>query len=92
MSRRQWTTASTPTLGPLMLPPHRQGMRMRFVNIPPETAEFLAQGAGKMKDAFAQIGDEATSTGRRSAASTARPRTISCAGAVRLSLSPAAPP
>ena len=51
-----------PTLGPLMLPPPKQGTRMRFVDIPPDTAEFLAQGAGQMKDAFAQIGDEKAST------------------------------
>ena len=66
-----WSTAATPapvdngadpTLGPLMLPPPKQGTRMRFVDIPPDTAEFLAQGAGKMKDAFGQIGDEKAST------------------------------
>lgn len=66
-----WSTAATPapvdnaadpTLGPLMLPPPKQGTRMRFVDIPPDTAEFLAQGAGQMKDAFAQIGDEKAST------------------------------
>lgn len=66
-----WSTAATPapvdnaadpTLGPLMLPPPKQGTRMRFVDIPPDTAEFLSQGAGKMKDAFAQIGDEKAST------------------------------
>lgn len=66
-----WSTAATPapvdngtdpTVGPLMLPPPKQGTRMRFVDIPPDTAEFLAQGAGKMKDAFAQIGDEKAST------------------------------
>ncbi|MCB4363514.1 cupin domain-containing protein [Hydrogenophaga taeniospiralis] len=66
-----WSTAATPapvdngadpTLGPLMLPPPKQGTRMRFVDIPPDTAEFLAQGAGKMKDAFSQIGDEKAST------------------------------
>ena len=66
-----WSTSATPapvdnaadpTLGALMLPPPRQGTRMRFVDIPPDTAEFLSQGAGKMKDAFAQIGDEKAST------------------------------
>ena len=66
-----WSTAATPapvdngadpTLGPLMLPPPKNGTRMRFVDIPPDTAEFLSQGAGKMKDAFAQIGDEKAST------------------------------
>ena len=66
-----WSTAATPapvdnaadpTLGPLVLPPPAGGTRIRFVDIPPDTAEFLAQGAGKMKDAFAQIGDEKAST------------------------------
>jgi len=51
-----------PSLGPLMLPPPKQGTRIRFVDIPPDTPEFLAQGAAKMKDAFAQIGDEKAST------------------------------
>jgi len=66
-----WSTAGTPapvdngadpTLGPLMLPPPALGTRMRFVDIPPDTAEFLAQGASRMKDAFSQIGDAAAST------------------------------
>ena len=51
-----------PTLGPLMLPPPKNGTRIRFVDIPPDTAEFLAHGAREMKDAFAQIGDVAAST------------------------------
>lgn len=51
-----------PTTGPLRLPPPALGTRMRFVDIPPDTAEFLAHGAAKMKDAFSQIGDEAAST------------------------------
>lgn len=51
-----------PTTGPLMLPPPRQGTRIRFVDIPPDTAEFLAHGAARMKDAFAQIGDAQAST------------------------------
>ena len=51
-----------PTLGPLMLPPPRQGTRIRFVDIPPDTAEFLAHGAAKMKAAFSQIGDVKAST------------------------------
>lgn len=66
-----WSTAGSPTpvdngpdptLGPLMLAPPKQGTRMRFVDIPPDTAEFLAHGAAKMKGAFAQIGDEKAST------------------------------
>lgn len=51
-----------PTVGPLMLPPPPQGTRIRFVDIPPDTAEFLAEGAARMKAAFAQIGDEKAST------------------------------
>ncbi|MCW5657994.1 MAG: cupin domain-containing protein [Burkholderiaceae bacterium] len=53
-----------PTTGPLMLPPPKHGTRMRFVDIPPDTPEFLAHGAGRMKQAFAQIGDEKASTVR----------------------------
>lgn len=51
-----------PTVGALKLPPPTQGTRIRFVDIPPDTAEFLAHGAARMKDAFAQIGDEKAST------------------------------
>jgi mannose-6-phosphate isomerase-like protein (cupin superfamily) len=66
-----WSTAGTPasldnstdpTTGALMLPPPPHGSRMRFVDIPPDTDEFLAHGAAQMKDAFAQIGDEKAST------------------------------
>lgn len=51
-----------PTLGPLVLPPPRSGTRIRFVDIPPDTPEFLAEGAARIKAAFAQIGDEQAST------------------------------
>lgn len=51
-----------PTTGALKLPPPRHGTRIRFVDIPPDSAEFLAHGAGRVKDAFAQIGDVAAST------------------------------
>ncbi len=66
-----WSTSGTPapvgngpdpTLGPLMLPPPKQGTRIRFVDIPPDTAEFLAHGAQRMGEAFEQIGDIAAST------------------------------
>jgi mannose-6-phosphate isomerase-like protein (cupin superfamily) len=66
-----WATTGTPapvdngpdpTAASLMLPPPRQGTRIRFVDIPPDTAEFLAQGAATVKDAFTQIGDVAAST------------------------------
>lgn len=51
-----------PTLGALMLPPPRSGTRLRIVDIPPDTPEFLAQGAARMDEAFSQIGDQAAST------------------------------
>ncbi|MGE6738964.1 cupin domain-containing protein [Allorhizobium pseudoryzae] len=51
-----------PTLGPLVLPPPARGTRFRFVDIPPDTEEFLAHGAAKMGAAFSEIGDEAAST------------------------------
>ena len=66
-----WETPATPapvdngadpTTGALKLPPPRHGTRIRFVDIPPDSAEFLAHGAGRVKDAFAQIGDVAAST------------------------------
>lgn len=51
-----------PSTGPLALPPPPNGTRMRFVDIPPDTQDFLAHGAKKMKAAFSQIGDEKAST------------------------------
>ncbi len=57
--------AADPTTGPLKLPPPRHGTRLRFVDIPPDTAEFLAQGRARMKEAFTQVGDAAASTVRR---------------------------
>lgn len=51
-----------PSQGPLLLPPPAMGTRIRFVDIPPDTAELLSHGAARMKDAFAQIGDESAST------------------------------
>lgn len=66
-----WATHATPapldngadpSTGPLSLPPPQNGTRMRFVDIPPDTQDFLAHGAAKMKDAFSQIGDEKAST------------------------------
>lgn len=56
------SNAADPTLGPLVLPPPARGTRMRFVDIPPDTADFLAHGAARMHDAFAQIGDAQAST------------------------------
>jgi len=66
-----WNTSATPapigneadpTLEALMLPPPKHGTRIRFVDIPPETADFMTHGAAKMKGAFAQIGDAGAST------------------------------
>ena len=51
-----------PTLGPLKLPPPAGGARIRIVDIPPDTPEFLAQGAQRIADAFARIGDRHAST------------------------------
>jgi mannose-6-phosphate isomerase-like protein (cupin superfamily) len=66
-----WSTPATPapidngpdpTLAPLHLPPPPGGTRVRIVDIPPDTPEFLAHGAERMHAAFAQIGDAAAST------------------------------
>lgn len=51
-----------PTLAPLMLPPPALGTRIRFVDIPPDTTEFLRGGVHSMRAAFAEIGDAAAST------------------------------
>ena len=51
-----------PTLGDLRLPPPKSGTRIRFVDIPPDTEDFLQRGAAGMKDAFSEIGDVAAST------------------------------
>jgi mannose-6-phosphate isomerase-like protein (cupin superfamily) len=68
-----WSTAATPapadngpdpTTGPLTLPPPKLGTRLRFVDIPPDTAEFLAHGAARMQEAFTEVGDAAASTVR----------------------------
>jgi mannose-6-phosphate isomerase-like protein (cupin superfamily) len=66
-----WSTTGTPatvdncadpTTGPLVLPPPKHGTRIRFVDIPPDTDDYIAHGASRMKEAFAQIGDEKAST------------------------------
>lgn len=66
-----WSTAATPalvgngpdpTLGPLTLSPPANGTRIRIVDIPPDTEEFLQQGAARMRRAFEQIGEAAAST------------------------------
>jgi hypothetical protein len=66
-----WSTSETPapidngedpTQSALMLPPPPNGTRMRFVDIPPDTDEFLAHGAQRMQQAFARIGAAHAST------------------------------
>jgi mannose-6-phosphate isomerase-like protein (cupin superfamily) len=68
-----WNTSGTPpvidngadpTMSDLVLPPPRHGTRIRFVDIPPDSDEFLAHGAATMKSAFTEIGDAAASTVR----------------------------
>ena len=68
-----WSTAGAPapvdngpdpTSGPIVLSPPRHGTRMRFVDIPPDTVDYLTHGAERMHDAFAQIGDTKASTVR----------------------------
>jgi mannose-6-phosphate isomerase-like protein (cupin superfamily) len=54
--------AADPSLGPLSLPPPKLGTRIRFVDIPPDSADLLANGAARMHDAFSQIGDSKAST------------------------------
>ena len=68
-----WCTSRTPALldngpdpstGALTLPAPQGGTRVRFVDIPPDSADFLAHGAQRMRQAFHQVGDEAISTVR----------------------------
>ncbi|WP_113447777.1 cupin domain-containing protein [Rhizobium cremeum] len=70
-----WSTAGSParvaddgdpTLGALVLPPPPGGTRIRFVDIPPDTEDFLKAGARRMGEAFEQIGDKAASTAKES--------------------------
>lgn len=71
MFHEVWSTSGTPapvdngpdpTTGALNLKPPKHGTRIRFVDIPPDTQEFLATGAASMHDAFSQIGDARAST------------------------------
>lgn len=66
-----WTAGPTPVAvdngpeaiaPPLRLPPPTGGTRIRIVDIPPDTPEFLARGAERMAAAFGEIGDVAAST------------------------------
>lgn len=56
------SNGADPTTGPLTLPPPPGGTRIRFVDIPPDTEDFLAHGAERMQEAFRQIGDADAST------------------------------
>ena len=51
-----------PSLGPIKLAPPRGGTRIRFVDIPPDTEDFLERGAGRMHAAFTEIGETHAST------------------------------
>jgi quercetin dioxygenase-like cupin family protein len=51
-----------PTLGPLLLAPPKQGTRLRFVDVPADTPEFLAHGAATVSAVFSQTGDASAST------------------------------
>lgn len=66
-----WSTSSSPvvidngddpTLGDICLSPPTQGTRIRFVDIPPDSKEFLENGASQMKQAFSEIGEVEAST------------------------------
>ncbi len=69
--RELWATGAVPVAvdsgpepitPPLTLPPPPGGTRIRIVDIPPDTPEFLAHGATRMASAFTQIGHAAAST------------------------------
>ena len=71
-----WSTRGTPapvdngadpTLGALMLPPPKLGTRIRFVDIPPDTAELHARSADALRAGFSEIGDAGASTARAGA-------------------------
>jgi mannose-6-phosphate isomerase-like protein (cupin superfamily) len=68
-----WTTPITPapigngpdpTVGALVLSPPKGGTRLRMVDIPPDTEDFLRHGAERMDEAFSAIGDASASTAR----------------------------
>jgi mannose-6-phosphate isomerase-like protein (cupin superfamily) len=42
--------------------PPANGTRIRFVDVPPDSEEFLAHGSASMKAAFSEIGDTGAST------------------------------
>ena len=51
-----------PSTGPIKLPPPMHGTRIRFVDIPPDTEDFVNRGAERMNAAFTEIGDAHAST------------------------------
>lgn len=66
-----WNTLATPapidngadpTTGPLMLAPPKVGTRIRFVDIPPDTAQYRELDATKLKEGFSEIGAAGAST------------------------------
>jgi mannose-6-phosphate isomerase-like protein (cupin superfamily) len=66
-----WNTIGTPapidngadpTLGPITLPPPKNGTRIRFVDIPPDNSELLARSADEVRAGFSEIGDAGAST------------------------------
>jgi mannose-6-phosphate isomerase-like protein (cupin superfamily) len=56
-----------PTVGPLVLPPPKEGTRIRFVDIPPESPELFARSADQVRAGFHEIGDAGASTASRGA-------------------------
>jgi hypothetical protein len=61
-SPAQVDNAADPIRAPLRLGPPSGGTRVRIVDIPPDTPEFLASSGERMASAFAQIGDASAST------------------------------
>jgi mannose-6-phosphate isomerase-like protein (cupin superfamily) len=68
-----WSTAATPveinngadpSTGPISIPPPKLGTRIRFVDIPPDTEDFLANGAARIHAAFSEIGDSNATTAK----------------------------
>ncbi|HTR13380.1 MAG TPA: cupin domain-containing protein [Roseiarcus sp.] len=53
-----------PSLGPIELPPPRGGTRIRFVDFPTDTEDFLRRGAENVNAALTEIGDAHASTVR----------------------------
>ena len=51
-----------PSLGPIKLAPPRGGTRIRVVDIPPDTEDFLERGAERMHAAFTEVGEANAST------------------------------